>query len=111
MMLTEAGEHLMALRRHDVGCHSRTLGAVDLPLGGVGRFISFFSAIGGGGWRAMVGQRAARTGGRADWCSSGGRRSTGAGSGGHARGGRRVARVVEVFCDTELSRRVEMTRG
>jgi len=76
-----------------------------------GGLFPFFPAIGGGGWRAMVGQRAARTGGRADWCSSSGRRSTGAGSGGHARGGRRVARVVEVFCDTELSRRVEMTRG
>ena len=40
-----------------------------------------------GGWRAMVGQRAARTGGRADWRSSGGRggwRSTGAGSGNRA---------------------------
>jgi len=54
-------------------------------------------APGGGGWRTMVGQRAARTGGRADWRSSGGhggRRSTGADSGarvscGRARGGRR----------------------
>jgi hypothetical protein len=40
------------------------------------------------GWRAMVGQRAARTGGRVDWRSSGRRRSTGAGSGGRASGGR-----------------------
>jgi hypothetical protein len=62
-----------------------------------GDLFPFFPAIGGGGWRAMVGQRAARTGGRADWRSSGGRggrRSTEAGSGGgmscgRARGGRR----------------------
>jgi len=37
-----------------------------------------------GGWRAMVGQRAARTARRTDWRSFGGRRSTGAGSGGRA---------------------------
>jgi len=50
-----------------------------------------------GGWRAMVGQRAARTSRRADWRSNGGRggwHGTGAGSGGwvscgRARGGRR----------------------
>lgn len=29
-------EHLAAMRRHDVGRHGRLLGAVDLPLGGVG---------------------------------------------------------------------------
>ena len=41
----------------------------------------------GGRWRPMVGQRAARTNGRADWRSSGGRggrHSIGAGSGGRA---------------------------
>ena len=62
-MLTETGERDAELQRHDVGCHSRTRGAVDLPLGGVRRFISFFSAIDGARGRAMVGQRAARTGG------------------------------------------------
>lgn len=28
-------------RRHDVGCHGRLLGVVDLPLGGNRRFLSF----------------------------------------------------------------------
>ncbi|XP_066327362.1 aspartic proteinase 36-like [Miscanthus floridulus] len=32
----DVAEHLAALRRHDVGRHGRLLGAVDLPLGGVG---------------------------------------------------------------------------
>jgi hypothetical protein len=32
----EAEEHLAALRRHDGRRHGRLLGAVDLPLGGVG---------------------------------------------------------------------------
>ena len=82
-------------------CGGTTLGATAGPLApstypsaASGGLFPFFlrSATSGSGWRAMVGQRATRMGGRADWYSSGGRggrRSTGAGSGGHARGGRR----------------------